>query len=33
MLENAQTLTNRTEEVESIVTFAQKGGLQIKSRS
>jgi predicted sugar kinase len=32
MLENAQILTNRTEEAEIIVTFAENGGLQIKSR-
>jgi predicted sugar kinase len=28
----AQILTNRTEEAEIIVTLAQNGGLQIKSR-
>jgi predicted sugar kinase len=33
MLEAAQILTNRTEEAEVIVTFAENGGLQIKSRS
>ena len=32
MLENAQILTNRTEEAEVIVTLARNGGLQIKSR-
>jgi predicted sugar kinase len=32
MLETAQILTNRTEEAEIIVTFAENGGLQIKSR-
>jgi predicted sugar kinase len=32
MLETAQILTNRTEEAEIIVTLAQNGGLQIKSR-
>jgi predicted sugar kinase len=32
MLEAAQILTNRTEEAEVIVTFAENGGLQIKSR-
>jgi predicted sugar kinase len=32
MLETAQILTNRTEEAEVIVTLAQNGGLQIKSR-
>jgi hypothetical protein len=32
MLETAQILTNRTEEADIIVTFAQNGGLQIKSR-
>jgi hypothetical protein len=33
MLETAQVLTNRTEDAEVIVTFAENGGLQIKSRS
>jgi predicted sugar kinase len=33
MVETAQILTNRTEEAEIIVTLAQNGGLQIKSRS
>jgi hypothetical protein len=32
MLETAQVLTNRTAEAEIIVTIAQNGGLQIKSR-
>jgi hypothetical protein len=32
MLEAAKILTNRTEEAEVIVTLAQTGGLQIKSR-
>jgi hypothetical protein len=32
ILEAAQILTNRTEEAEVIVTFAENGGLQIKSR-
>jgi predicted sugar kinase len=32
VLENAQILSNRTEEAEIIVTFAENGGLQIKSR-
>ncbi|MDR0371240.1 MAG: hypothetical protein LBH80_05240 [Prevotellaceae bacterium] len=32
MLEAAQILTNRTEDLEVIVTFAVNGGLQIKSR-
>jgi hypothetical protein len=32
MLETAQILTNRTEEAEVIVTFAENGGLQIRSR-
>jgi predicted sugar kinase len=31
MLENAQILTNRTEEAEVIVTLATNGGLQIKT--
>jgi predicted sugar kinase len=31
MLENAQILTNRTEEADIIVTLAENGGLQIKS--
>jgi hypothetical protein len=31
MLENAQIITNRTEEADIIVTFAENGGLQIKS--
>jgi hypothetical protein len=30
--ETAEILTNRTEEVEIIVTLAQNGGLQIKCR-
>ena len=30
LLENAQIITNRTEEGEIIVTFAENGGLQIK---
>jgi hypothetical protein len=30
--ETAEILTNRTEEAEIIVTLAQNGGLQIKSR-
>jgi predicted sugar kinase len=30
MLENAQILTNRTEEANIIVTLAENGGLQIK---
>jgi hypothetical protein len=29
----AQILTNRTEEAEVIVTFAENGGLRIESRS
>jgi translation elongation factor P/translation initiation factor 5A len=32
VLEMAQILTSRTEEAEIIVTLAQNGGLQIKSR-
>ena len=32
VLETAQILTNRTEEAEIVVTLAQNGGLQIKSR-
>jgi hypothetical protein len=32
ILENAQILTNRTEEAQIIVTLAKNGGLQIKSR-
>jgi predicted sugar kinase len=32
MLKDAQILTNRTEEADIIVTFAENGGLQIKSR-
>jgi predicted sugar kinase len=32
MLETAQILTSRTEEAEVIVTFAENGGLQIRSR-
>jgi hypothetical protein len=32
LLENAQILTNRMGETEIIVTLAQNGGLQIKSR-
>jgi hypothetical protein len=32
LLETAQILTNRTEEAEVIVTFAQNGGLQVKCR-
>jgi predicted sugar kinase len=32
MLENAQILTNRTEEADIIVTLATNGGLQIQSR-
>jgi predicted sugar kinase len=32
VLETAQILTNRTEEAEIIVTLAENGGLQIKSR-
>jgi hypothetical protein len=32
VLGTAQILTNRTEEAEVIVTFAENGGLQIKSR-
>jgi predicted sugar kinase len=32
MLETAQILTNQTEEAEVIVTFAENGGLQIRSR-
>jgi hypothetical protein len=32
LLETAEILTNRTEEAEIIVTLAQNGGLQIKSR-
>jgi hypothetical protein len=32
ILETAQIMTNRTEEAEVIVTFAENGGLQIKSR-
>jgi hypothetical protein len=32
ILETAQILTNRTEEAGIIVTLAQNGGLQIKSR-
>jgi hypothetical protein len=31
MLETAQILTNRTEEAEIIVPFAENGGLQIKA--
>ena len=30
MLDNAQIITNRTEEAEVITTFAENGGLQIK---
>jgi hypothetical protein len=33
LLENAQILTNRIGEAEIIVTLAENGGLQIKSRS
>jgi hypothetical protein len=33
LLENAQILTNRTEEAEIIVTLATNGGLQIKART
>jgi hypothetical protein len=33
MMETAQILSNRIEEAEVIVTFAENGGLQIKSRS
>jgi hypothetical protein len=32
ILETTQILTNRTEEAEIIVTFAENGSLQIKSR-
>ncbi|MDR0370549.1 MAG: hypothetical protein LBH80_01660 [Prevotellaceae bacterium] len=32
LLETAQILTNRTEEADIIVTLAENGGLQIKSR-
>ena len=32
VLENVQILTNRTEEAEIVVTLAENGGLQIKSR-
>jgi hypothetical protein len=32
LLETAQILTNRTEQADIIVTFAENGGLQIKSR-
>jgi hypothetical protein len=32
LLENAQVLTNRTDEEFIVVTFAENGGLQIKSR-
>jgi hypothetical protein len=32
VLETAQVLTNRTEEAEIIVTLAENGGLQVKSR-
>jgi predicted sugar kinase len=32
ILETAQILTNRTEEAEVIVTFAENDGLQIKNR-
>jgi hypothetical protein len=32
VLETAQIVTNRTEEAEVVVTFAENGGLQIKSR-
>jgi hypothetical protein len=32
VLETAQILTNRTEEAEVIVTFAENGGLRIKNR-
>jgi hypothetical protein len=32
LLETAQILTNRTEQAEVIVTLAENGGLQIKSR-
>jgi predicted sugar kinase len=32
VLEAAQILTNRTEEAEVIVTFAENGGLRIESR-
>jgi hypothetical protein len=32
LLETAQILTNRAEEAEIVVTFAENGGLQIKSR-
>jgi predicted sugar kinase len=31
MLENAQILTNRMEKADIIVTFAENGGLQIKT--
>ena len=33
ILENAQILANRTEEEEVISTFAENGGLQIKSKN
>ena len=32
ILENAQIISNRTEEGEIVSTFAENGGLQIKSR-
>jgi hypothetical protein len=32
LMENAQILTNRTEDADIIVTLAENGGLQIKSR-
>ena len=31
ILENAQIITNRTEEGEVVSTFAENGGLQVKS--
>jgi len=31
MLENAQIITNRTEEADVLVTFAGNGGLQVKA--
>ena len=32
ILENAQIISNRTDEGEIVFTFAENGGLQIKSR-
>ena len=33
ILENAQIITSRTEESEIIVTFAENGGLQVKTKN